>query len=467
MTKEAREMLESQLSLADAAREKLEADCSKIVNIAQTYFSYVDLFAGIGGFRIALDGLGGKCIGFSEVDKHAVATYLENYGDREDRCLGDITKIETLPHIDLLVGGVPCQSWSVAGKMLGFDDPRGALWHDTIRLVNSSKPRVFIFENVKGLYDQRNRHNLELILGKLRECGYFVDASLLNSYDFGVPQIRSRVFIVGFRKDFENSFLRFSFPNGTAVHENLAKYLDDVENRNVSRRKFEARELFGDYVPKARNAFQKEDELNEFFVMCDTRNGHTTIHSWDIIETSERQKEIMFTIMRNRRRKMYGAKDGNPLSFETLCKHLPDLNEAELDELIEMKLLRKTDGKYEFANSKNSAGIGGVYRMYMPHSKVFSTLTATGTKDVVVTDYINTNVSPDEYKNEFISKIVMEKKFRPLTVAETQRVQGFPEHFVPHKDEAIAKKQFGNAVSPPVIKALALSIIKTGVFEGD
>ena len=453
-----------QLSLNDITNGRFESNPVDDYYAASTSFSFIDLFAGIGGFRIALDEVGGKCLGFSEVDKHCIATYLGNFGDKEESSLGDITKIDRLPHVDLIVGGVPCQSWSVAGKMLGFDDPRGMLWHDCIRLVESSKPRVFIFENVKGLYDQRNRQNLEYILQRFRDIGYMVEAGLLNSYDFGVPQIRSRVFIVGFRKDLGRNFELFSFPKGSAVHENLAKYLDGVENREITRKKFSPHDLFGEYVPKARNAFQKEDELNDFFVMCDTRNGHTTIHSWELIDTTERQKEIMLTILKNRRRKTYGDKDGNPLSYENLREILPDLQQKELDELVDLKLLRITNDKYEFANSKNSAGIGGVYRMYLPHSKIFSTLTATGTKDVIVTDYINTESSPTEYKDEFIDKIVRKRKFRPLTVAETQRIQGFPESFVPHIDEIISKKQFGNAVSPPVIKALALSIIKTGVF---
>ena len=456
-----------QLSLFDVTNDKQEENYSDEIIVKPSSFTFIDLFAGIGGFRIALDEVGGKCLGFSEVDKHCVATYLDNFNEKTENSLGDITKIEALPHVDLIVGGVPCQSWSVAGKMLGFDDPRGMLWHDSIRLVESSRPRAFIFENVKGLYDQRNRQNLIYILGRFRDIGYKVDARLLNSYDFGVPQIRSRVFVVGFREDFGHNFERFEFPVGSALHDNLAKYLDGVENRDVKRKKFSPHDLFGNYIPKARNAFQKEDELNDFFVMCDTRNGHTTIHSWELVDTTDRQKKIMLTILRNRRRKVFGDKDGNPLSYESLREILHDLQQKELDELVNLKLLRNTNDKYELANSKNSAGIGGVYRMYLPHSKIFSTLTATGTKDVVVTDYINTESSPTEYKDEFIEKIVRSKKYRPLTVTETQRIQGFPDSFVPHKDESVAKKQFGNAVSPPVIKALALSIIKTGVFEED
>ena len=107
-------------------------------------FSFIDLFAGIGGFRIALNKLNGHCIGFSEIDKEAILTYISNYQDDMDSNYGDITKIKYIPHVDMLVGGVPCQSWSVAGKMKGFEDPRGQLWNDVIRLVSISKPKTFI-----------------------------------------------------------------------------------------------------------------------------------------------------------------------------------------------------------------------------------------------------------------------------------------------------------------------------------
>jgi DNA (cytosine-5)-methyltransferase 1 len=169
--------------------------------------------------------------------------------------------------------------------------------------------------------------------------------------------------------------------------------------------------------------------------------------------------------MKNRRRKKYGDKDGNPLSINDIMEFVTNITEEELEELVSRGLLRKKNDKYEFVNSKNSSGIGGVYRMYMPYSKVFSTLTATGSRDVVVTDYINPNLSPDEYKKEFITDVILNKKYRPLTVAETQRIQGFPGKFIPHQDERIAKKHFGNAVSPPVIKALVNSILDTGVFN--
>src|SRR5690606_10052133 len=128
--------------------------------------------------------------------------------------------------IDLIVGGVPCQSWSVAGKMKGFDDPRGKLWMDTIRVVELNTPKAFIFENVKGLMDPRNRANLDLIETSFRKLGYAVQSKLLNSYDFGLPQNRDRIFIVGIRKNCLEGSLPFTFPLPIGKHATVSDILD-------------------------------------------------------------------------------------------------------------------------------------------------------------------------------------------------------------------------------------------------
>ncbi|MEH2297444.1 DNA (cytosine-5-)-methyltransferase [Nostoc sp.] len=134
----------------------------------QNKFAFIDLFAGIGGFRIALQKLGGQCLGYSEIDKQAIKVYQQNfisYLNKDEIELGDITKITELPsHLDIVVGGVRCQPWSVAGRLKGFEDPRGKLWFDVIRLVNKNKPKGFIFENVSGLASPKNIDNLELKL---------------------------------------------------------------------------------------------------------------------------------------------------------------------------------------------------------------------------------------------------------------------------------------------------------------
>jgi len=434
-------------------------------------FTFVDLFSGIGGFRIPLESLGGKCLGFSEIDKNAINTYKNNFlgfQNSEEAELGSITALEKLPfkNIDLIVGGVPCQSWSVAGKMRGFDDPRGKLWNDTIRVVNSNKPKAFIFENVKGLIDPRNKKNLDLIIESFENIGYKVNYQLLNSYDFGLPQNRDRIFIVGIRKGIKLNE-SFKFPLPTEKKSFLYEIIDNLNLDNISfeKKKFDTKELFGDKIPMGRTRFQKNNEFNDFFVFCDTRNGHTTIHSWDMIKTSKREKEICMTILKNRRKKIYGDSDGNPLKFEILKKLIPDIKKIELDTLVSKKILRFVDGQgYEFVNSKNSAGINGIYRIYLPHSNIFSTLTATGTKDFIALTNIQANTTK-EYREKFISEIVKAKKFRTINSKEAGKLQGFPKWFAVHKDENIAKKQFGNAVSTSVIYSLAKSLLQTNIFK--
>lgn len=428
-------------------------------------FTYIDLFSGIGGFRIALDALGGKSMGFSEIDKKAIETYKINFKDPDDHDLGDITKITNMENVDLIVGGVPCQSWSVAGKKRGFDDPRGKLWYDTIRIVEMAKPKAFIFENVKGLVDPRNRANLELILENFTDLGYKVRFQLLNSYDFGVPQNRSRVFIVGFRDDFSHLAESFNYPDSIPAHKKVGDLIDGIKRKRILKQKFSPSLIHGKFIPKSRNAFQKIDELNDFFIFCDTRNGHSTIHSWDIYDTSQREKDICLAIMRNRRKKKYGLADGNPLSLENVSELVPKLSMKELDKLVEKRILKKTaDGKFTLLNSKNSSGIDGVYRVFLPNSNIFSTLTATGTRDFIATDYIECD-SPDKYKKSFIDQIFNKNKYRQVTSREAARIQGFPDTYIYDKSDYSAQKQFGNAVSPPVVKALAKKVIKTGIFD--
>lgn len=281
----------------------------------QSNFTFVDLFAGIGGFRIALEKLGGKCLGYSEIDKEAIKVYQKNFHQHSyEPFLGDITQLNKLPFdLDILVGGVPCQPWSIAGKLQGLADPRGKLWTDVFRLVKLNLPKAFIFENVKGLTEPRNRQSLEYIIENLRNNGYVVKYQILNSYDFGVPQDRDRIFIVGIRNDLENPW-SFIFPQPINQQLKLYDLISGIECKKITKKKFSPNILFsGGKIPASRGRFQKIDELNDFFTFADIRDGHTTIHSWDLIDTTSREKFICQTILKNRRKKIYGSKDGNPL----------------------------------------------------------------------------------------------------------------------------------------------------------
>ena len=455
----------------DACIDQIKTYINKNFPEGNYLFTFVDLFAGIGGFRIPLEELGGKCLGFSEIDNNAIETYKNNFfgfKNSDEIELGSITNLGKLPFegVDLIVGGVPCQSWSVAGKMRGFDDPRGKLWNDSIRLIELNKPKAFIFENVKGLIDPRNKANLDLIVESLENMGYKAKFKLLNSYDFGLPQNRDRILIVGIKKELVLD-KPFVFPKPNKKKSYLYEIFDGFDGKtlDIKKKTFDPREIFGEKIPMGRNRFQKINEFNDFFIFCDTRNGHTTIHSWDMIRTSKREKEICMTILKNRRKKIYGHADGNPLTFQQLSSLIPNLKEEELKSLVEKKILKYIDNQcYVFVNSKNSSGINGIYRIYLPHSNIFSTLTATGTKDVIALKNIHAK-SPVEYKKVFLEQIIKPRKYRQISSKEAGKLQGFPNWFAVHKDEKIAKKQFGNAVSTTVIYNLAQSIINTGIFR--
>ncbi len=179
-------------------------------------FKFIDLFAGIGGFRIAMQNLGGKCVFTSEWDKEAQKTYRANFGEVP---FGDITKPIIKSYIpkefDILCAGFPCQAFSIAGKRGGFDDTRGTLFFDVAEIIKKHQPKAIFLENVKGLRSHNKGQTLATILNVLRnDLGYFVpEPQIINAKEFGVPQQRERIYIVGFHKD--TGITTFEYPNPT------------------------------------------------------------------------------------------------------------------------------------------------------------------------------------------------------------------------------------------------------------
>jgi DNA (cytosine-5)-methyltransferase 1 len=157
---------------------------------------YFSTFSGIGGFELGI-GDRGECVGFSEIDKYATAIYQKHFPSHKN--YGDITRIvaEDLPDFDLLVGGFPCQAFSIAGKRRGFEDTRGTMFFELARILRAKKPRLFVFENVKGLLNHDGGKTFKTIIAAIDELGYDCQWQVLNSKNHGVPQNRERVFIVG------------------------------------------------------------------------------------------------------------------------------------------------------------------------------------------------------------------------------------------------------------------------------
>ena len=193
-------------------------------------FTFIDLFAGIGGFRLAFQNLGGKCVFTSEWDVPAKKTYEANFGEAP---FGDITKEETKKYIpdnfDVLCAGFPCQAFSIAGRRGGFEDTRGTLFFDVAEVIKKHKPKAFFLENVKGLRGHDRGKTLATILNVLREdLGYFVPKpEIMNAKNFGVPQNRERIFIVGFRKDLGVD--SFQYPEKFDVVPSISEIIEEKE----------------------------------------------------------------------------------------------------------------------------------------------------------------------------------------------------------------------------------------------
>ena len=163
-------------------------------------FKFIDLFCGLGGFRIALEKQNCNCVFSSDIDKAVAQVYENNFGDYPS---GDITKIDSkdIPDFDILCGGFPCQSFSIAGKRLGFEDSRGTMFFEVARILKEKKPKAFILENVKGITNHDGGKTLKTILDILDDLDYTYVNKVINAKDVGIPQNRERWYCVGIRKD--------------------------------------------------------------------------------------------------------------------------------------------------------------------------------------------------------------------------------------------------------------------------
>lgn len=197
---------------------------------ASPKFTFVDLFAGIGGIRIPFTELGGKCVFSSEWDKAAQISYSYNFGEVP---FGDITKInsDSIPKHDVLLAGFPCQAFSIIGKMKGFADTRGTMFFEVARILQHHQPKAILLENVKQLVSHDGGNTFKVILDTLAELGYSVKWKILNALDFGLPQKRERVIIVGFKSAAACEQFNFDFE---PIAYDLASVLEDDKNVDSS-----------------------------------------------------------------------------------------------------------------------------------------------------------------------------------------------------------------------------------------
>ena len=209
---------------------------------------FIDLFCGIGGFRVAMDetclenDINPQCVFSSDIDKHCQDSYELNFGERP---FGDITKIEAnqIPDHDILFAGFPCQPFSIIGQMKGFEDTRGTLFFHIAEILSVKKPKAFILENVKQLVGHDGGKTLKTILESLKNLGYHVQYTVLNALDYGLPQKRERIIIVGHREP-----ILFSFPSPIRPFKPLSEIIE---------KKVDKKHFASDYIRQKRKESHK------------------------------------------------------------------------------------------------------------------------------------------------------------------------------------------------------------------
>lgn len=179
-------------------------------------FTFIDLFAGIGGFRYAMGSFGAECVFSSEWDKHAAAAYEENHGEKP---FGDITKIaaKDIPKMDAICGGFPCQAFSISGNQKGFDDVRGTLFFDIIRIAEFHRPKILFLENVRNLETHDGGKTISTIHDHITRLGYKFHCQVLSASNYGIPHARERIFIIGIRNDIDPGLFHFPPPPNADV----------------------------------------------------------------------------------------------------------------------------------------------------------------------------------------------------------------------------------------------------------
>lgn len=199
-------------------------------------YKFIDLFAGIGGFHLALESLGAECVYANEWDKDAQKVYENNFNIKPE---GDITKVDekSIPNHDILCAGFPCQAFSISGKQRGFEDSRGTLFFDVARIVKEKKPKVVFMENVKNFETHDNGNTLSVVKNTMENLGYVFHSKVLNSVDYGVPQKRERIYMICFRKDLGN--ITFNYPKSFKLQKHIEDFLisdkTQVQNLVVNR----------------------------------------------------------------------------------------------------------------------------------------------------------------------------------------------------------------------------------------
>ncbi len=431
---------------------------------------FIDLFAGLGGTRVGLEqaliesGATPECVFTSEIKKHAIDVYRNHFNDNHT-ISGDIADIpsDKIPDFDIMLAGFPCQPFSSAGNRKGFLDTRGTLFFQIERILKDKSPSAFLLENVEGLVEHDHENvgdkigrTLQTILNKLENLGYKVTWSVLNAADFGIPQNRKRVYIVGHKnqKISLSGFDKTKCVLGDVLESGLPPL--ETEFTNI---------LLSHYLPK---------ELHGKAIK-DKRGGKNNIHSWDLEikgKTSESQRELLSTLLKERRKKHWAISkgmtwmDGMPLTVDEIRTFYKTDNLFESNNLKDMLDDLATKGYVTFEHPKDLVEEvdenGKVHKIRKPathipkgYNIVVGKLSFEITKILDPQDVTPTLVATD------VTRLAVTdgKNLRRLSIREGLRLFGYPDCYI--LDGVSYQESFdllGNTVVVPVIKEIAKRI---------
>ena len=387
---------------------------------------FLDLFAGIGGFRFGMEAAGHECIGFCEIDKFARASYKAIHDTEGEIELHDITRITDesirgFGSVDIICGGFPCQAFSIAGNRRGFEDTRGTLFFEIVRFASILRPKYLFLENVKGLLNHENGITFETIISTLDELGYNVEWQVLNSKDFGVPQNRERVFIIGHLR---GERTRRVFPlSGTG--RQVDKHQEQSTNTLTTR--YPNSQGVGSYIIESES--QKVRSIGNIHPSGNGMNGEV-YDSTGLSPTLTTNKGEGVKIIQ----RAHGYNQGGEHDIA------PTLTRNSYHENNVLKITEATSQGYA------EAEVGDSVNLSHPNSK-----TRRGRVGKKIANTLLTGESQGVVDPDF--------RIRKLTPRECWRLQGFPDWAFDKAQEVNSNsqlyKQAGNSVTVNVIAAIA------------
>ena len=409
---------------------------------------YLDMYSGIGGFRSALDALGGfECVGFCEIDPYAKRAYETLYDTKGERYFEDARNIDPddLPDIDLICAGFPCQSFSIAGKQRGFDDTRGTLFFEVARIAAAKRPALLFLENVQNLLSHDKGRTFETILEVLDDIGYDVSWTVLNSANFGIPQSRNRVFITGFlRGRCAGEIFAFSQTNPKTLEQRLPG--------REGNRVYAADGLAITQTSSA-GGFAGRTGLYVIPIKSKTKSGYQLALPYDSIDTAYADM--------NSRRGRVGAELAHTLTTSsTQAVYLIDMNESpKLTELARCITARQDSGISK--RKAEHSGVLVIVKEVTPDE--IKELNGIKAEESNTDKTVGLLILSNEEGHQFIGYI------RKLTPRECWRLQGFTDaQFDKVKAVGISDSQLykmaGNAVTVPAVFAVARELKR--IFYG-